>query len=80
MKYTPYLMNEKAVRLIEYLTKDKPLPRSYARISEEEMIDLLLYRIKKQSEHIDNLDKRIKDYQSVFDSISRFTRNNSIKG
>ncbi len=73
MKYTPDLKYEKSIKLVDYLTKDKPLPRSYDPISEEEMLDLLLYHIEKKDEHINLQRERIKEYQSVFDGISKFT-------
>lgn len=56
-----------------YLTKDKPLPKYYDTISQDEMIDLLLYRIKKEEEYTETLRERIKEYQSIFDCISKFT-------
>lgn len=74
MKYTPDLKYEKSVKLIDYLTKDKPLPRSYGTINEEEMLDLLLYHIKKKDEFIDEQRGRMKEYQSVFDAMSKFIK------
>ena len=73
MKYTPDHKYEKSVKLIDYLTKDKPLPRSYDTIQQDEMIDLLLYHIKKQDEYTETLRGRINEYQSIFDGISKFT-------
>ena len=72
MKYTPDLKYEKSIKLIKYLTKNEPLPRSYDRISEEEILELLLYHIEKQNEHTDILHEKIKEYQSVFNAIGKF--------
>lgn len=72
MKYTPDHKYEKSIKLIKYLTKNEPLPRSYDRISEEEILELLLYHIEKQNEHNDILRKRINEYQSVFNAIGKF--------
>ena len=81
MKYTPDLKYEKSVKLIDYLTKDKPLPRSYGTINEEEMLDLLLYHIEKKNEHIEFQMKKMEEYQEVFNGIARFTnRGNTIYG
>lgn len=73
MKYTPDHKYDKSVALIKYLTEDKPLPKYHGTINEEEMLDLLLYHIKKKNEFIDEQRKRMKEYQQVFDGIARFT-------
>jgi hypothetical protein len=72
MKYTPDIKYEKSCRLVEYLTEDKPLPRSYNTIGEEEMLDLLLYHIKVKEDYNKKLSQKIKEYQSVFDTMSKF--------
>jgi hypothetical protein len=45
------------------------------------MLDLLLYHIEKKEEHINLQRERIKEYQSVFDGISKFTnKRNTVYG
>ena len=72
MKYTPDLKYEKSLKLVEYLTHNKPLPRSYGTISEDEILELLLYNIEKKKKSIDDLRLQIKEYRSVFQKIGKF--------
>lgn len=74
MKYTPDIKYEKSVDLVKYLTEDKPLPKRYGTIDEEEMLDLLLYHIKKKNEFIDTQREILNEYQQVFDGIAKFSR------
>jgi len=39
---------------------------------------LILYYIKKQQEHIDEQNKRLGEYQAVFDAIDRFLPNHNM--
>ena len=64
----------KSIALVDYLTKDKPLPRSYDTISEEEMLDLLLYHIEKKEESILKLNAKIAEYQDIFKLFSKFIK------
>ena len=74
MKYERDDKYEKSCRLVEYLLEDKELPRSMRDISEGEMIEFLLYNIIKKEEHIKLQRERMQEYQSVFDTMSKFIK------
>lgn len=74
MKLRPDHKYIKSIALVDYLTKDKPLPRSYDTISEEEMLDLLLYHIEKKEESILKLNAKIAEYQDIFKLFSKFIK------
>jgi hypothetical protein len=65
--YTPDFKYDRAKELIASL--------------EGEQGDLVRYYIQQQEIHIENLNKRIKEMQTIFDGISKFTvRGNTIYG
>lgn len=74
MKYERDDKYEKSCRLVEYLLTNKELPRSMRNISEDDMLELLLYNIIKKEEHIQLQRERMKEYQSVFDAMSKFIK------
>lgn len=74
MKYERDDKYEKSCRLVEYLLTNKELPRSMRNISEDDMLELLLYNIIKKEEHIQIQRQKIKEYQSVFDAMSKFIK------
>jgi hypothetical protein len=74
MKYERDDKYEKSCRLVEYLLTNKELPRSMKNISEDDMLELLIYNIIKKEEHIQIQRERMKEYQSVFDAMSKFIK------
>jgi hypothetical protein len=74
MKYERDDKYEKSCRLVEYLLTNKELPRSMRNISEDDMLELLLYNIIKKEEHIQIQRERMQEYQSVFDTMSKFIK------
>lgn len=75
MKYDRDDKYEKSCKLVDYLLDTKKeLPRSMKNISEDDMLDLLLYNIIKKEEHIKIQRERMQEYQSVFDAISKFIK------
>jgi hypothetical protein len=78
MKYKRDDKYSKSNSLVDYLLNDKELPRSMRDLSQDDMLDLLLYNIIKKEEHIKIQRERMKEYQDVFDGISRFTNSRKI--
>ena len=75
MKYDRDDKYEKSCKLVEYLLDDKKeLPRSMKNITEDNMIDLLIYNIIKKEEHIKLQRERMQEFQSVFDAMSKFIK------
>jgi hypothetical protein len=75
MKYDRDDKYEKSCKLVDYLLDSKKeLPRSMKNISEDDMLDLLLYNIIKKEEHIKLQRERMQEYQSVFDAMSKFIK------
>jgi hypothetical protein len=74
MKYERDDKYEKSCRLVEYLLTNKELPRSMRNISEDDMLEFLLYNIIKKEEHIKLQRERMQEYQSVFDAMSKFIK------
>ncbi len=48
------------------------LPRSMCDITQEERDELLLYLIKEQRKVINKKDKKIEEFQGVFNAIGKF--------
>ncbi len=75
MKYDRDDKYEKSCKLVDYLLDNKKeLPRSMKNITEDDMLDLLLYNIIKKEEHIKLQRERMEEYQSVFDAMSKFIK------
>lgn len=75
MKYDRDDKYEKSCKLVDYLLDSKKeLPRSMKNITEDDMLDLLLYNIIKKEEHIKIQRERMQEYQSVFDAMSKFIK------
>ena len=75
MKYDRDDKYEKSCKLVDYLLDSKKeLPRSMKNISEDDMLDLLIYNIIKKEEHIKLQRERMQEYQSVFDAMSKFIK------
>lgn len=74
MKYERDDKYSKSNSLVDYLLNDKELPRSMRDLSQDDMLDLLLYNITKKEEHIKLQREKMKEYQDVFDGISKFIR------
>jgi len=74
MKYERDDKYSKSNSLVDYLLNDKELPRSMRDLSQDDMLDLLLYNIIKKEEHIKLQGERMKEYQNVFDGISKIIR------
>jgi len=73
MKYDRDDKYEKSCKLVDYLLDSKKeLPRSMKNITEDDMLEFLLYNIIKKEEHIKLQRERMKEYQSVFDAMSKF--------
>ena len=82
MKYDRDDKYEKSCRLVEYLLDSKKeLPRSMKNLTEDDMMELLIYNIIKKEEHIKLQRERMQEYQEVFSGIAKFTNNkNTIYG
>ena len=74
MLYTPDHKYNKSNDLIEHLISGKDLPRTMRDITDEEKIELLVYNIIKKEEHIKLQREQMKEYQSVFDAMSKFIK------
>lgn len=75
MKYDRDDKYEKSCKLVDYLLDSKKeLPRSMKNITEDDMLELLLYNIIKKEEHIKIQRERMQEYQSVFDAMSKFIK------
>jgi hypothetical protein len=75
MKYDRDDKYEKSCKLVDYLLDNKKeLPRSMKNITEDDMLEFLLYNIIKKEEHIKLQRERMKEYQSVFDAMSKFIK------
>ena len=75
MKYDRDDKYEKSCKLVDYLLDSKKeLPRSMKNITEDDMLDLLIYNIIKKEEHIKLQRERMQEYQSVFDAMSKFIK------
>ena len=75
MKYDRDVKYEKSCRLVEYLLDSKKeLPRSMKNLTEDDMMELLIYNIIKKEEHIKLQRERMQEYQSVFDAMSKFIK------
>lgn len=61
MLYTPDHKYLKAQKVVKNLGGD-------------ERDDLIVYYIQKQDEHLEQLNSRIKEYQEVFDAMSKFIK------
>ena len=72
MLYKPDFKHGKSEDLVEHLIRGKELPRSMKEISDEEKIELLVYNIIKKEEDTKLQRERLREYQSVFDAISKF--------
>jgi hypothetical protein len=72
MKYTPDTKHDNSVKLIENLLNKTELPRSMKNITDEEKIELLVYNILKKEEANRELRNRVKEYQSIFNAMSKF--------
>jgi hypothetical protein len=80
MKYDRDDKYEKSCKLVDYLLDSKKeLPRSMKNISEDDMLDLLIYNIIKKEEHIKLQRERMQEYQSVFDAMSKFIKPKGLK-
>ena len=82
MKYERDDKYEKSCRLVEYLLDSKKeLPRSMKNLTEDDMMELLIYNIIKKEEHIKLQRERMQEYQEVFSGIAKFTnKKNTIYG
>ena len=75
MKYDRDDKYEKSCKLVDYLLDNKKeLPRSMKNITEDDMVEFLLYNIIKKEEHIKLQRERMQEYQSVFDAMSKFIK------
>lgn len=75
MKYERDDKYEKSCKLVEYLLDNKKeLPRSMKNITEDDMLDLLIYNIIKKEEYIKLQKERMEEYQSIFDAMSKFIK------
>ena len=75
MKYNRDDKYEKSCKLVDYLLDNKKeLPRSMKNITEDDMVEFLLYNIIKKEEHIKLQRERMQEYQSVFDAMSKFIK------
>jgi hypothetical protein len=75
MKYDRDDKYEKSCKLVDYLLDNKKeLPRSMKTITEDDMIEFLLYNIIKKEEHIKIQRERMMEYQSIFDAMSKFIK------
>jgi hypothetical protein len=72
MLYKPDFKYGKSEDLLEHLLKGKELSRSMRGITDEEKIELLVYNIIKKEEDLDLQRERLREYQSVFDAMSKF--------
>jgi hypothetical protein len=82
MKYDRDDKYEKSCKLVEYLIDSKKeLPRSMKNISEDDMLELLVYNIIKKDEFIRVQREKMQEYQDVFSGIAKFTnKKNTIYG
>jgi hypothetical protein len=72
MLYKPDFKYGKSEDLLDHLLKGKELSRSMELITDEEKIELLVYNILKKEEDIKLQRERLREYQSVFDAMSKF--------
>jgi len=72
MKYTPDHKYNKSNELLSHLLEGKELPRTMRDITDEEKMELLVYNIIKKEEHIKLQGEMMREYQSVFDAMSKF--------
>lgn len=72
MLYKPDFKYGKSEDLVEHLIGGKELPRSMKEITDEEKIELLIYNIIKKEEDLKLQRERLREYQSVFDAMSKF--------
>jgi hypothetical protein len=76
MKYIPDTKHNKSIDLIENFLNNKELPRSMKNITNEEKIELLVYNILKHEEANRELRNQVKEYQEVFNAMSKFIMSN----